>query len=72
MSCISTVTTQILINGECSPGFSPTRGISQGDPLSPYLFILCMEMLSRHINLAVDYHTWEPFKIKYFAPLLCG
>lgn len=35
MSCISTVATQILINGECAPGFSPTRGISQGDPLSP-------------------------------------
>ena len=45
MSCISTVSTSILFNGEALESIYPSRGIRQGDPLSPYLFILCMEYL---------------------------
>jgi hypothetical protein len=35
-----------LINGECLQEFKPTRGIKQGNPISPYLFLLCAEGLS--------------------------
>ena len=37
-----------------------SRGIRQGDPLSPYIFFLCIERLSHAINLAVRNGSWCP------------
>lgn len=33
---------------------TPSRGICEGDPISPYIFVLCMERLSQYINQLVD------------------
>jgi len=49
MSCITTVSFSVLINGAASPFFHAERGLRQGCPLSPLLFLLVAEGLSRAI-----------------------
>lgn len=63
MSCVSSVKHSILVNGSPTEFFHPKCGIRQGDPLSLYLFLLCMEAFSSLINVEVSKGTWKPFKI---------
>ena len=53
MECVRTVSYSVLINGEPKGLMYPSQGIRQGDPLSPFLFLLCMEGLHGLINSAV-------------------
>ena len=53
-NCISTVKYSVLVNGVPAGFFSSTKGLRQGDPLSPYLFIMGMEVLSVLITRAIE------------------
>nr|KYP48705.1 Transposon TX1 uncharacterized [Cajanus cajan] len=60
----------LLWNGECLESFSPKRGLRQGDPLSPYLFVLCMERLGHIIQEQVSAGVWAPLKLGSDGPPL--
>ena len=62
MSCVTTSSTSILLNGGALERFEPSRSIRQGDPLSPYLFILCMEYLGHLIEQKCVAGDWIPLK----------
>ncbi|XP_074314802.1 uncharacterized protein LOC141650968 [Silene latifolia] len=53
MNCITTVAHSFLINGKASGLVRPSRGLRQGDPISPYLFLLCADAFSHMLNEAV-------------------
>ncbi|XP_013608296.1 PREDICTED: uncharacterized protein LOC106315069 [Brassica oleracea var. oleracea] len=52
MSCVSTVSYTVLLNGQTHGFIKPERGIRQGDPMSPFLLILCTEALVHALNMA--------------------
>jgi hypothetical protein len=57
LACVSSANFVVLINGEASSFFKSERGLRQGCPLSPYLFILIMEGLSLLLNKNfIDHH----------------
>lgn len=54
ITCVSTVSYSLLLNGVPQLAFQPSRGIRQDDPRSPFLFILCSETLCKILNKAED------------------
>lgn len=55
MGCVTLVSYRLKINGSVYKQFHPQRGLPQGDPISPYLFLLCAEWL----NISMDYYQFN-------------
>lgn len=70
MNCITTSKMRTLWNGTMTDSFEPSRGIRQGDPLSPYLFVLCMECLTYIIEEAVAVGAWTLISLTHDGPQL--
>lgn len=66
--CVEMVTYSTLINGQPRGSITPTRGIRQEDPLSPYLFILCSEVLSHLLTNATALNRLKGMKISNTGP----
>jgi len=68
MFCVQSTSLTLLWNGSKLPSFSLNRGLQQGDPLFPYLFVLNMEKLSWLINKKVSDKVWQPIHVSKNGP----
>ena len=63
MHCVGTLRMAINWNGKMMDWFTPSRGIQQGDSISPYLFVLYIERLGHLIHHAVKTGNWESIQL---------
>lgn len=68
MQCVTTVSYDINFNGMSVGPITPRRGLRQGDPLSPYLFLMCVEGLSNLLDNAENNGRIHGCKISSTAP----
>ncbi|KAI4297363.1 hypothetical protein L6164_037258 [Bauhinia variegata] len=70
MECVQSVSMKVLWNGAKIEEFKPGRGVRQGDPISPYIFVTCMDKLSRLIAECVEDGSWKPMRTGRNDPLI--
>ncbi|XP_062028661.1 uncharacterized protein LOC133744595 [Rosa rugosa] len=70
MKCVTTVKYAFLINDQHRGHLTPTRGLRQGDPLSPYLFLLCTEVFSALLERKVGNGELQGIKVCEGAPTI--
>lgn len=66
--CISTPSFSGALEWWSPWNVSPSRGIRQGDFISPYLFVLCIERLFHLINYEVEQGLWKPIQLSRSGP----
>ncbi|KAM6548719.1 hypothetical protein CsatB_020395 [Cannabis sativa] len=68
MACVSLVSYTVIHGSHTMGPIIPSRGIRQGDPLSTYLFIICVEGLSSLIKKFESQRLLEGCKVAHGAP----
>ncbi|XP_031111997.1 uncharacterized protein LOC116015970 [Ipomoea triloba] len=71
MCRVESSTLKILWNGKQLDEIIPSRGIRQGDSISPYIFVLCMERLSHIIKNEMQKGNWKGVRPSRYGPQLC-
>ena len=61
--CLSTVSFAILVNGNAKGWVKASRGLRQGNPLSPLLFTLVADVLSRMLLRAEERNSLDGFRV---------
>jgi len=61
--CVGTTTASMLVNGSPTDEFPLKRGLRQGDPLSPFLFLLAAEGLNILMKAMVDNHLFAGYSV---------
>ena len=70
MECISTVQYRVLLNDQPRGFIIPHKGLRQGDPLSPYIFIMCTEALIANIKKTEREKKLTWIKVARACPLI--
>jgi hypothetical protein len=68
MKCVTRVTYHIKVNGDYTEWIIPQQGFHHGDPLSPYLFILCAKGLSASLQRTEEEGKMQGIKVCRDAP----
>ncbi|MFS8023979.1 putative RNA-directed DNA polymerase [Helianthus anomalus] len=68
--CLGSGSGSILVNGSPTAEFKYKRRLKQGDPISPFLFIIAMEVIGLFMNRAMDAGLFEGFQLPNGGPIL--
>lgn len=70
MTCVTSVSYAVLVNGQPGDKIVPTRGLHQGDLISLYLYLICVEGLSTLIHNTEELPRFEGLRWLGVVPLL--
>lgn len=70
MTCIPSVSFSVIINGRISRTITPSRGLRQGDPLSPFLSALCAQGLSSLLHDRVSNRLIQGLQFGKDGPII--
>lgn len=68
--CMASVSYSFVLNGEVFGNIKPMRGLRQGDPISPYLFLFCGEGFSSMLSSVVDSGVFKGFQCSHGGPII--
>ncbi|KAL9665185.1 hypothetical protein QQ045_020596 [Rhodiola kirilowii] len=70
MICVETVSYKVRVNGTITEEIKPSHGLRQGDPISPYLFLICAEWLTHTLKKYQEEGLIKGIRICRGAPVI--